>query len=119
MNIIQIYEEFPTKQDCYKHLEKVRWDNNPECPYCKSKNNSTSVPKENRYHCNVCNMSYSVTVNTVFQNTKLDFQKWFVAISLILNAKKGLSARQLARDINVTKDTAWYMLMRIRKSLTE
>ncbi len=119
MNIIQIYKQFPTKQDCYKHLEKVRWTNKPECPYCKSKNNSTSVPKENRYHCNMCNMSYSVTIGTVFQNTKLDFQKWFLAMSLVLNAKKGISARQLARDIEVTKDTAWFMLMRLRRTMKE
>lgn len=58
-------------------------------------------------------------VGTIFENTKLDFQKWFVAISLVLNAKKGISARQLARDINVTKDTAWFMLMRVRRALVE
>jgi transposase-like protein len=58
-------------------------------------------------------------VGTIFENTKLDFQKWFVAISLVLNAKKGISARQLARDIDVTKDTAWFMQMRIRKAFTE
>lgn len=119
MNIIQIYEQFPTKQDCYDHLEQVRWGNNPECPYCQCVNCSTPMPKENRHHCNTCNMSYSVTVGTIFHNTKLDFQKWFVALSLILNAKKGLSARQLARDISVTKDTAWLMQMRIREAMTE
>lgn len=118
MNIIQIYEEFPTKQDCYNHLETVRWNDNPTCPYCKSKK-STPMPKDNRHHCNFCNTSFSVTVGTIFENTKLDFQKWFVAISLVLNAKKGLSARQLARDIHVTKDTAWYMMMRIRRSMIE
>jgi transposase-like protein len=58
-------------------------------------------------------------VGTIFENTKLDFQKWFLATSLMLNAKKGISARQLARDIDVTKDTAWYMLMRLRKAMIE
>lgn len=118
MNIVQIYKTFPTQQDCINHLEKVRWNNEPVCPYCKSKK-QTPMNKENRYHCNTCNTSYSVMVGTIFENTKLDFQKWFLAISLVLNAKKGISARQLARDIDVTKDTAWYMMMRIRKNLTE
>jgi len=58
-------------------------------------------------------------VGTIFENTKLDFQKWFLAISLVLNAKKGISSRQLSRDIHVTKDTAWFMLMRIRKAFVE
>ena len=118
MNIIQIYKQFPTKQDCYKHLEKVRWNDAPKCPYCKSKKQSP-LKKEDRYHCNTCNTSYSVTVGTIFENTKLDFQKWFLATSLVLDAKKGISARQLARDIEVTKDTAWFMLMRLRRAMIE
>ena len=51
--------------------------------------------------------------------TKLDLQKWFLAISLVLNAKKGISARQLARDINVNKNTAWYMQTRIRRAMVQ
>lgn len=118
MNIIQVYKQFPTQQDCIKHLEKVRWNNVPTCPYCQSKNQSP-LPKENRYHCNNCNTTFSVTVGTIFHKTKADFQKWFLAICLTLNAKKGISARQLARDIEVTKDTAWYIMMRIRKTFEE
>lgn len=118
MNIIQVYKQFPTQADCIKHLEKVRWHNEPVCPYCNSKN-QTPLPKEQRYHCNNCNTTFSVTVQTIFHKTKCDLQKWFLAISLTLNAKKGISARQLARDIEVTKDTAWYMLMRIRKAFVE
>lgn len=118
MNIIQVYKQFPAHSDCIKHLEKVRWSNEPVCPYCQSKNQSP-LPKEQRYHCNNCNTTFSVTVQTIFHKTKVDLQKWFLAISLVLNAKKGLSARQLGRDIEVTKDTAWYMLMRIRKTFKD
>jgi transposase-like protein len=118
MNIIQIYKKFPTQQDCLKHLEAVRWNNTPVCPYCKS-TNQTPTKTGNRYHCNNCNTSFSVTVGTIFHKTKCDLQKWFLAISLVLNAKKGYAARQLGRDIEVTKDTAWYMLMRIRKAFVE
>ncbi len=118
MNIIQIYKQFPDNQACIKHLETVKWSNTPTCPYCKS-TKQTPMPKEFRYHCNNCNTSYSVTVGTIFHNTKLDLQKWFLAISLVLNAKKGVSARQLARDLEVTKDTAWRMQMQIRKAFLE
>jgi len=118
MNIIEIYNRYPTHLECIKHLEKVRWNDKPVCPYCKN-SHYTVMNNENRYHCNKCNTSFSVTVGTIFHNTKLDLQKWFVAISLVLNAKKGISARQLGRDIKVTKDTAWYMIMRIRKSFFE
>ena len=118
MNIIQVYKQFPTHQDCIKHLEKVRWNNKPVCPYCNSEK-QTPLPKESRYHCNNCNTSFSVTVGTIFHKTKMDLQKWFVAISLVLNAKKGYSARQLGRDIEITKDSAWYLLMRLRKAFID
>lgn len=118
MNIIQVYKQFPTQQDCLKHLEEVRWHGKPTCPYCKS-SSSTVLPKESRYHCNRCNTSYSVTVGTIFHKTKVDLQKWFLAVSLVLNAKKGISARQLARDIEVNKNTGWFMLMRARAALRE
>lgn len=118
MNIVKVYKLFPTQDSCIDYLEKVRWNHKPQCPYCKSFN-STPVPREHRYHCNNCNTSYSVTVGTIFHKTKLDFQKWFLAISLVLNAKKGISARQLARDLEVNKNTAWYMGMRIRRAMIE
>ena len=118
MNIIQIYKKFPTQEDCLKHLEQVRWNGKPSCPYCKS-TNQTPMGKENRYHCNTCNTSYSVTVGTIFHKTKLDLQKWFLAVSLVLNAKKEISSRQLSRDLEVNKNTGWYLLMRIRKSILQ
>lgn len=118
MNIIEIYKQYPTHNDCITHLEKVRWPGGARCPYCGS-DKASALPKEHRYHCYNCYTSYSVTVNTIFHDTKLDLQKWFLAISLILNAKKGISSRQLARDIEVNKNTAWYMGMRIRKAMIE
>ena len=118
MNIIEIYKKFPTEKDCISHLEQVRWGGKPACPYCKS-TRVTPLPLESRQHCNNCKTSFSVTVGTIFHHTHLDLQKWFLAISLILNAKKGISSRQLARDIKVTKDTAWSMQMRVRDAMIE
>ncbi len=118
MNIIQIYKRFPTEKDCVEYLEHVRWNGIPQCPYCNSRR-TTSLPKESRHHCNRCNTSFAVTVGTIFHNTKLDLQKWFLALVLILNAKQDISARQLGRDLEVTKDTAWRMSLKIRDALTQ
>lgn len=118
MNIIEIYKKFPTHSECLTHLEEIKWKGSPTCPYCNS-TKSTKTKEDHRYHCNNCNTSYSVTVGTVFHNTKVDLQKWFLAISLILNARKGISSRQLSRDIGVNKNTAWYMLMRLRKAFLD
>lgn len=118
MNIVQVYKRFPTATSCLKHIEKVRWNGKPCCPYCSS-TNSTPLKKEQRHHCNNCNTSYSVTVKTIFHHTHIDLQKWFLAISLMLNAKKDISVRQLARDIEVNKNTAWLMAIRIRNALID
>jgi transposase-like protein len=116
MNIVQLYKQYPTQDDCRKHLEEVRWHGVPKCPYCTS----TRVSRlGKRFHCNACNTSFSGTVNTIFHKSRIDMQKWFLAISLVLNARKGISARQLARDIEVNKNTAWLMLMRIRKAMLD
>lgn len=118
MDIIKIYEMFPNEDDCIHYLETVRWKDKPKCPYCQS-SSVTSLPKEKRHHCNTCNTSFSVTVRTIFHHTHLPLQKWFLAICIALNAKKGIAARQLSRDLHVNKDTAWRMDMKIRQAMSE
>jgi len=118
MNIISIYKRFPKEFDCRTYLEQLRWQSKPVCPYCSSAN-ITLRPKEQRHHCNNCNTTFSVTVNTIFHCTHLPLQKWFLAVSLVLNAKKGIAARQLARDLEVNKNTAWRMAMKIRQAMVD
>ncbi len=118
MNIVEIYERFPTESDCIEYLEQIRWKGEPRCPYCQSPKH-TPLKQEHRYHCNTCNTSYSVTVRTIFHRTRMPLQKWFLAICLVLGDKKGISARQLARHIKVNKDTAWSVGMRIRRAMLE
>ena len=118
MNIGSVYRRFPAETDCLAHIEQVRWKGRPVCPYCASAR--VTRAKDNwRYHCNACNTSFSATVNTIFHHTHLDLQKWFLAISLILAAKKAPSARQLGRDIQVNRNTAWYLGMRIRRAMAD
>ena len=118
MNIVRIYELFPNESDCISHLEKVRWNDKPVCPYCRS-DRTTAALEEHRHHCDNCNTTFSVTVGTIFHHTHLPLQKWLLAVSIVLNAKKGLSARQLARDLEVNKSTGWRMGMQIRKAMAE
>lgn len=105
-------------EDCLALLEEIRWGGVPRCPYCES-TNSTAIPKERRYHCNTCFTSYSATVGTLFHKTRVDLQTWFLAIHLVLNLHGGISVRQLAKEIGVNKNTACYMLKRIRKARAE
>ena len=116
MNIIQIFDLFPTQESCKEYLEKVRWGDKPVCPYCGSIH---TIKNQNRHHCYDCKTGFSVTVGTIFHHTHMPLQKWFLAISLMLNARKGLSALQLSRDLQVNKNTAWRVSMQIRKAMTQ
>ena len=116
MNIVQIFERFPTQQDCVAYLEKARWGNEPKCPYCCS---TRTALNQHRHRCYNCKTSFSVTVGTIFHHTHMPLQKWLLAIMLMLNAKKGLSALQLSRDLSVNKNTAWRIAMQIRKAMTQ
>ena len=118
MNIIDTIKRFPDQATCVAYLEGLRWQDEPECPYCKSKR-STKRVETYRHQCHSCNKSYSVLVGTIFESTKLPLTQWFLAIALILNAKKGLSARQLSRDLGVNRKTGWYLQMRIRRAMEE
>jgi hypothetical protein len=62
---------------------------------------------------------FSVVAGTVFNDSHLSLTKWFEAIALMLNANKGLSAKQMERDLGVSYKTGWYLCHRIRKAMDE
>ena len=123
MNLIEVMERYPDQEACIDHLERIRWRGTPVCPKCESKDvvrkKEDGVGRVGRWNCHACNTSFKVTCGTVFHGTKIALQKWFLAISLILNAKKGLSSHQLARDLDLNQKTAWYILTRIRAEMVD
>jgi len=118
MNIAQVYRKFPTQESCIEYLENKRWAGVPVCPYCQS-TNTNQLEKQSRHHCNGCRKSFSVTINTIFHDTKVPLQDWFALISLMLNARKGISACQASRDLGIRRPTVWSMMNRIRKAMQE
>lgn len=110
----RIFAKFGTHLECIKCLEAVRWNSVPRCPYCDSAKHSP-MARESRYHCGGCNTSYSVTVSTLFHNTRVDLRKWFVLLAILVNSRRIPAVRQLAIEIGVNKNTACYMAMRVRR----
>jgi len=110
---IQIADYFNTEEKCRAAIAQERWGNdNAVCPYCGGTH--THLCADGRYICKDCQRKFSVLVGTFFENTKISLRKWFVAMYLISSHKKGVSSCQLARDIDVTQKTAWFMLHKIR-----
>ncbi len=120
MNIIEIYRKFPDQEACLNHLERARWGDKPMCTFCRSLKvyRHTEINKT-RWQCGACKKSFSVTAGTIFHNTHVDLQKWFLLITLMLNAKKGLSAYQAARDLSMRRPTVWSMMHRIRIAMQD
>lgn len=115
MNLLEIIKKFPNQKACIKYLEKIKWENVPTCPYCKSRQSSSR--DDLRHTCYQCNSAFSVTVGTIFHHSHVKLQKWFLVISLILNAKKGFSAYQISRDIGLRRTTVWKMMHKIREAM--
>jgi transposase-like protein len=117
LDLTAIYARFPTKGHCVRFLEIWYWNGKPICPYC-SRNRSSRLPKENRYHCNSCHSTFSVTVNTPFHHSHLPLQKWFLAVALVTVDNK-LSVRQLAKELSISKNTACLLLSRIQQGMLQ
>jgi transposase-like protein len=111
-SIIDLVNTFPDQQSCIDYLEKVRWPEEVISPFDAS--SKVYKCKGNKYRCKNTNKYFNVKTGTMFDNTKLPLQKWFLAIWLITSHKKGISSLQLGRDINITQKSAWFMLQRIR-----
>jgi len=121
MDVVKIMEAFPTQTACIEYLERLRWQGSPECPQCASthvrKRNENEISRIGRWNCHHCKATFKVTQGTLFQGMKIPLQQWFLAISLIANAKKSLSSCQLARDLGLKQKACWRMLMAIRAEM--
>ena len=90
------------------------------CPFCRSEKvaKKSEKGKVGRWNCHECTNSFNVLSGTVFSGTHVPLQKWFLAIELMVNAKKSLSSHQLGRDLKLNHKTAWFMQQRIRATMT-
>ena len=119
MDLVRVFEVFPDQEACIAYLERIRWDDDPCCPYCGGL--KVARKKENRrigrWNCYDCGSSFNVLQGTIFQKTRIPLQKWFVGLAIMVNAKKSVSSCQLARDLGMNQTTAWYMMHRLRAAM--
>lgn len=112
-SLIELVQTFKDEQTCLEYLEELRWGGYVVSPFDES--SVVYKCKGNKYKCKNTGKYFNVKTNTLFDSTKIELQKWFMAIWLVTSHKKGISSVQLAKDIDVTQKTAWFMLQRIRK----
>lgn len=118
MNLNELASKYNTEEKCLAQLEKVRWGEKPCCNFCGSQR-LTKRKNSIKWHCNACNKDFSVLYGTIFEDSRMPLTKWFQLIFIMLNAKKGISSKQISRDIGVTYKTAWYSAMRVRCAMLD
>ena len=104
---------FREPQAAIDHFTAIRWKNGKFCPHC-GHDHVYSLSQKNKFKCAQCRKNFSITVGTIFENTKLPLRIWFGAIWLITNHKKGIASTTLATDLGITQKTAWFVLHRLR-----
>ena len=118
INLVKLIEQFSDEDACRAYMEGLRWPNGMACLRCGSIEVSGRSKRE-QFECYSCNYQFTVTTGTIFHDTHLPIWKWFLATYLMIEGKKGISALQMKRTLNVAYKTAWYLCHRIRKAMNE
>ena len=124
-SLFEVFQRFNTEEKCIAHFERIRWPNGVCCIRCGNlkitqyETTGKTGKVRHLYQCLDCKYNFSVTTGTIFHDSHLPLTKWFLAIYLICSAKKGVSSKQLQRQLDVTYKTAWYMAHRIRLAMQE
>jgi len=116
MNFQEFKKKFPSEPKIVEYFCNIRYGNNFKCRHCDSSDIYATYDNR-KMQCPACKNTFSVFAGTIFEKSSTDLKKWFYAIHLFLNGKKGISALQLQREIGTTYKTAWRILRQIRLAM--
>lgn len=121
MTLPEVNAMFSTDDRCRELLTRLRWPEGVTCPRCKDQRIST-LKDYGRFECSVCTYQFTATAGTIFHDSHLPLPMWFLAVLLLVEARKGMSANQLKRTLwgqhKGSYKTAWYLCHRIRKAMS-
>lgn len=118
--ILEAARYFADLRNCNEFMREIKWGSGPiVCPKCGNDSCSEMTSRPGKIKCNraACQKQFSFKVGTIFEDSPLGLDKWFVAVWSIANCRNGISSHELGRAIGVTQKTAWFMLHRIRKAM--
>jgi transposase-like protein len=103
-------------------LEARVWPNGPVCPHCDAPYGyvtklESGTHRPGLYQCNQCREQFTVTVKTVFERSKIPLTKWLAALFLMTASKKGVSAHQVHRMLDLSYKSTWFMMHRLREAM--
>lgn len=120
MSLFEHFQQFGTEAQCEAALERTRWPDGFRCPNCGAAAHCVLRGSARKtFQCNACHHQTSLIAGTLFEATKLGLTVWFLAIYLIGEAKAGLSALALKRDLGVSYPTAWLIHHKLMQAMVE
>ena len=111
----EVIATFPNEQSCIKHLENLRWKDQVISPF--DKNSKVYACKDFKFRCRNSGKYFNVRTNTIFHNSRIPLQKWFIAVWILANGKRNITSVALGNECDITQKTAWFMLQRIKNYL--
>ena len=117
LTLCNLIDNYNCDDKCRELLERLRFGDKVYCTRCGSVE-LTDLPKHDRYECKHCKYQFSVTSGTIMHDSHLPLRKWFIAIYLMCESRKGISANQLKRVLGVQYRTAWHLCHRIREAMS-
>jgi len=120
-------EIFQNEDKAREALEAVRWPDGPICAHCGNSDQEKIAKVEGKkhshrpglYYCNECKGTFTVTVGTVFERSKVPLTKWWMAAQMFNSGKNGVSAHEIHRSLGITYKTAWFMMHRLREAMAD
>ena len=128
LNLSQLAKYFSDEDAARELLEQMRWGKSGAvCPHCGGMEPYKLTPKvtskkpgrKGLYKCKQCRKQFTVTVKTVFEDSRIPISKWLMALHLLASSKKGISAHQLHRNLGISYKAAWFMAHRLRYAMSE
>ncbi|MEX0701651.1 MAG: IS1595 family transposase [Planctomycetales bacterium] len=127
LNLASLAPLFADEDKARGFLESKRWPNGQVCPHCESTEAYKLMPKPGSkrpvrpgvYKCKKCRQQFTVRIGTIFEESKLPLRKWLMAIHLMTSSKKGVSSHQIARELDITVKSAWFLTHRIREAMKQ
>lgn len=124
MDLSKLAKYFSDEDAARALLEEMRWGKSPTCPHCGGVNpyrlvarKPGSKTRKGLWKCSQCRKQFTVTVGTVFEDSRIPISKWLLAIHLIGSSKKGMSAHQIHRMLGISYKAAWFMMHRLRYAM--
>lgn len=109
----QMIDLFPNEESCMKHLEMMRWNGIIVSPF--SPNSKVYHCSDGKYKCRNSGKYFNAKTGTIFHNSRISLQKWFIAIWIMAIEKNAITSVDMAKQLGITQKTAWYMMQRIRE----